>query len=256
MRPLIGVTAERNGDPQGERAFKRGYALEYQNELYSALVRRHGALPVLLPLGGDPEEACGLVARLDGLLLSGGSDLDPAHWSEDELEPGGNVEALGEDERLRTNWEHALLEAAFAARLPVFGICRGMQQLNVSLGGSLWQDLERQVGVAGHYETDSPMRRAHDATICARPEGLPAGLPSRFAVTSTHHQAVRDLGRGLVVFARAADDDRVVEGLLRPGGPFLLGVQWHPERMAEDESTDILFKAFVDAASVGGRRGG
>lgn len=248
MRPLIGISTERSEDPNGERPFKAGYTLELQNDLYPALVRRCGGVPVLLSQGGDAAEARELAAGLDGLLLSGGSDLDPALWNEDPLEPGGNVTTIGGDEIRRTAWEDLLLREALAAGLPVFGICRGLQQINASLGGSLWQDLERQLGAGGHYETDRPSQQVHEALICARPAGLPAGLPESFPVTSTHHQAVREPGRDLLVFARAAGDDRVIEGLLRPGEPFLLGVQWHPERMADDDSTRRLMDAFLGAA--------
>jgi putative glutamine amidotransferase len=248
MAPLIGISSERSSDPGGRRAFKEGQTLEFQSHLYGELVRRYGGCPVLLPNSGEAGEARALTARLDGILLSGGSDLDPVAWGEEPLEPGGEVTEIGEDERIRSSWEHALVVAAIDAERPMLGICRGLQQLNVSLGGSLWQDLERQLGATGHLDPHRE-RRCHEVLVCERPAGLPDGLPARFGVTSTHHQAVREPGRGLRVFARAAEDERVVEGMIRPGRPFLLGVQWHPERIAEDPATAALMEAFIAAAS-------
>jgi undecaprenyl-diphosphatase len=169
MRPLVGITVERSSDPDRQRPWRTGHSLDYLLCAYTALVEAAGLQPVLLPVGRPPSGVETLVGRLDGLLLSGGSDLDPALWGEAELEPGGCVVPLTDDERARSRWEDALVKAALAADLPLLGICRGMQQLNVSLGGSLWQDLERQTGRAGHLETEDPFRRVH--ALAAEPGG-------------------------------------------------------------------------------------
>jgi len=248
MRPLIGISTEPSSDPRRERPFKTGHRFDYLLATYPALVRRAGGLPLLLPVGAGGDEAQEALARLDGLLLSGGSDLDPALWGEEELEPGGLVIPLTADERARSRWEDALVRAALCLELPVLGICRGMQQLNVSLGGSLWQDLERQTGRAGHPGGEDPFVLVHGLKSLAD-GGLARHMDGR-AVTSTHHQGVRRLGEGLEVLAVAAGEPEVVEAVRHARHPFLMGVQWHPERMAEAELTTVLMAEFMAAAAA------
>jgi putative glutamine amidotransferase len=250
MRPLVGITVERASDPQRQRPWRTGHALDYLLCSYTALVESAGLQPVLLPVGRPDAEVVVLVRRLDGLLLSGGSDLDPSLWGEDELEPGGCVVPLTEDERARSRWEDALVKAALAADLPMLGICRGMQQLNVSLGGSLWQDLERQTGRAGHLETEDPFRRVH--ALAVEPgAGEWAPHLAGATVTSTHHQGLRRVAPDLQVLARAAGEPEVVEAVRLAGPGFVLGVQWHPERLPDDPLTRRLVEEF--AAAIQGR---
>jgi putative glutamine amidotransferase len=245
MRPRIGITLEPSTDGQRLRPWRTGHALDYLMSTYSQLVRAHGGLPVLIVAGSDLSEAGEFIHQLDGLLLSGGADLDPSLWGEAELEPGGLVQPLGPDEKLRSKWEDALVRHALEQDLPLFGICRGLQQLNVSLGGSLWQDLERQTGRAGHPGGDNPYHLIH---------GLDVTVPSEFSdlmgaaqVTSSHHQGLRRLGRGLRVLATAQGEPNVVEAARHEEHDFVMGVQWHPERMAESPLTHGLFRAFLHA---------
>jgi putative glutamine amidotransferase len=247
MPLVIAITTEQNSDPRGERPFKTGHAFHYLMATYPAMLRRGGAIPLLLPCGGAPEEASHLVRQVDGLLLSGGADLDPALWGEAELEPGGHVVPIGEDERARSRWEDSLVRAALAAGLPLLGICRGMQQLNVSLGGSLWQDLERQAGRPGHPGGDNPYDLVHSLDARPAADGL-AGLMVETRVTSSHHQGLRRLGEGLEVLATARGEPEVVEAVRHRGHPFLMGVQWHPERMAGSALTLGLTELFLQAA--------
>lgn len=252
MKPLIGISTERSSDPDGERPFKRGYTLELQNSLYPRYIREAGGLPVFLSTGGDREEVRDLLARLDGLLLSGGSDLDPKLWNEDPLQPGGDVELLGEDHAVRSRWEDWLVKEACALDMPLLGICRGMQQLNVSLGGSLWQDLGRQLEIEGHYNVDEPMRLAHKVLLKDAAAHRLFGADS-FAVTSTHHQALNRLGQGLRVLGVAEGEERLIEAVDHPGSSFLVGVQWHPERMSGETSARLLVEAFIAAVRKAGR---
>jgi putative glutamine amidotransferase len=250
MRPLVGITMERSSDADRLRPWRTGHPLDYLLCAYTALVESAGLQPVLLPVGLPGPSVHGLVRRLDGLLLSGGSDLDPGLWGESELEPGGFVVPLTEDERRRSRWEDALVKAALEVDLPLLGICRGMQQLNVSLGGSLWQDLERQTGRAGHLESEDPFRRVHALTADAA-AGDWAELLDRSTVTSTHHQGLRAVAADLQVLARAAGEPEVVEAVRRSGPAFALGVQWHPERLPDDPLTRRLVDEF--AAAILGR---
>ncbi len=246
MRPLIAISMERSSDSARERPFKTGHCLDFLLAAYPALLRGAGALPVLLPVEGGPAEARDLLARVDGLLLSGGSDLDPAGWGETELEPGGTVQPIGADERARSSWEHALVREALAAGLPLLGICRGMQQLNVSLGGSLWQDLERQAGRPGHPGGEDPFQLVH-AVQGIRPEDALSRRLDGARVTSTHHQGLRRVAAELEILATAAGEPDVVEAVRLRGASFALGVQWHPERMPQAPSTQALLDAFLGA---------
>lgn len=206
-----------------------------------------GALPeevdVVMP--GDP-----LPGELDGLLLSGGVDVDPERYGEARL--NGTVETHSG----RDAMELELLERALASGAAVFGICRGLQLLNVAFGGTLWQDLpaQRPGGVPHSFprsEGHLPARAAH---VVRLEEGLPPGLPLAAAlaasdgeyVNSRHHQAVKDLAPGLV--ALASSPDGLVEALARPGPPFVAAVQWHPENLVERPDQLALFDEFLAAA--------
>lgn len=246
--PLIAITMELSSDDQARRSFKTGHAFDYLLATYPAMVRRAGGLPLLAPVGGGEAEARELLDRVDGLLLSGGSDLDPALWGEEELEPGGLVQPLGPDERARSHWEDALVREALRRGLPLFGICRGMQQVNVSLGGSLWQDLERQAGRPGHPGGENPFDLVHSLSVNGGEDPL-IRLMADARVTSSHHQGARRLGAGLAVLATAQHEPEVVEAMRHESHPFLLGVQWHPERMAGSPLTEGLMAGFLRAAS-------
>lgn len=182
---------------------------------YPRLVQRAGGLAVLLP-PDEPERAAAAVARLDGLVISGGPDVEPARYG---AEPGPRT---GPPCRARDAWELALIEAALAARVPLLGICRGMQLLNVALGGTLVQHLDGHAEVVGAFGEHAV--KPVPGTRCA------AAVPEETAVPTYHHQAVDRLGEGLLASAYAADG--TVEAVELPEG-WVLGVQWHPE-MGED----------------------
>ncbi|MFA7330849.1 MAG: gamma-glutamyl-gamma-aminobutyrate hydrolase family protein [Candidatus Delongbacteria bacterium] len=246
MRPVIAVSLERSSDPARQRPWRTGHRLDYLLTTYCELLESAGLQPLLVPVGADPARAGDLLGRVDGLLLSGGSDLDPGLWGEAELEPGGLVLPLTEDEFARSRWEDALVKQALAARLPLFGICRGMQQLNVSLGGSLWQDLERQAGRPGHPGCEDPFQLIHCVQGVLPGDELSRRLDGA-RVTSTHHQGLRRVAEGLEILATAAGEPEVVEAVRLRGASFALGVQWHPERMPQAPSTQALLEAFLDA---------
>lgn len=198
---------------------------------YHRLVQQAGGYPVLLPPDA-PERAAEVLARLDGLVLSGGPDVEPVRY-------GAAPQAeCGPPSPERDTWELALTEAALPARLPLLGICRGMQVLNVALGGTLLQHLEGHRGEPGVFDRH-PVRPV-DGTALAR------ALPEPVSVPTYHHQAVDALGSDLLPSAHAADG--TVEGLELPAArhPFALAVQWHPE-----EGDDVrVMRALVEAAGA------
>ncbi|WP_431945753.1 gamma-glutamyl-gamma-aminobutyrate hydrolase family protein [Actinacidiphila sp. bgisy167] len=196
---------------------------------YPLLVRRSGGLATLLP-PDDPAYAAEAVARLDGLVVSGGPDVEPARYG---AEPDPRTDPPA---RERDAWELALVEAALAAGVPLLGICRGMQLLNVALGGTLAQHIEGHRGPAAgvfgsHTVKPVPGTRYAEA------------VPEAVTVPTYHHQAVDVLGRGLLASAHA--EDGTPEAVELPGDRFALGVQWHPE-MDEDER---VMRALIRAAS-------
>jgi putative glutamine amidotransferase len=212
-RPVIGITLDGEGE---YLKLKQHYCLAVSNA---------GGVPVLLPGMDDPPE----IARLlDGLLIPGGFDIDPAYFSE---APHPAVRLTPRD---RTDFEIALLRAIMVLRKPVFGICYGMQLINVALGGSLYQDLGAQYGAAIDHGNGS-----HWVT------GDWSMLKGETLVNTSHHQGVKKLGGELEI--RATSDDGLVEAIVLPRYPFLVGVQWHPERL-DNEVSRYLFSSFVEAA--------
>jgi putative glutamine amidotransferase len=201
---------------------------------YADRVSAAGGIPVLLPPVPDVADA---LAQLDGLMLSGGGDIDPARYG---AEPAPETASVREE---RDTAEFELFAAALSLRLPVLGICRGMQVINVARGGSLHQHLPAVVGHDGHAPVPGAFG-AHAVRVAAG--SRLAGILGRDAadVPTHHHQAVDRLGQGLT--ATAWTEDGIVEAveLDAAESPFVLAVQWHPEG-GDDPS---LFRALIAAA--------
>jgi putative glutamine amidotransferase len=215
------------------------------NGLYTAALADSGAAPVAIPLN-LPEDALAVIfERLDGVLLAGGVDVDPAHYGE------AHHPALGQVDAARDATELILTRWALAADRPVLGICRGIQTLNVAAGGSLYQDIPAQLPAAQRHNyrlAESPWERPTHRVRLAPDSRLAEILGvTELGVNSFHHQAVRRPALGLTPTAWA--EDGVVETLEGAAGRcFVLGVQWHPEGMFRtDPLAQKLFAAFVAA---------
>ncbi|CAM5307681.1 gamma-glutamyl-gamma-aminobutyrate hydrolase family protein [Streptomyces diastaticus] len=200
---------------------------------YAALVRAAGGLVAMLPPDA-PERAGAVVARVDGLVIAGGPDVEPARYGA-ERDP-----RTGPPAPARDAWELALIDAALSLGTPLLGICRGMQLLNVALGGTLVQHLDGHTGGTGVFGSH-PVKPVPGSRYAA-------AVPEESVVPAYHHQCVDELGRGLSVSAQA--DDGTVEAIETAGEPWVLGVQWHPE-MGEDTR---VMRALVEAAATRGRR--
>ncbi|GGQ23524.1 gamma-glutamyl-gamma-aminobutyrate hydrolase family protein [Streptomyces roseolilacinus] len=195
---------------------------------YPRLVRAAGGLAALLPPDGA-DAAAAVVARLDGLVVAGGADVEPARYG------AARDPRTGPPARERDAWELALVDAALTAGTPVLGVCRGMQLLNVALGGTLLQHLEGHTAGVGRLgrHTVKPVPGTRYGSL----------VPEAVEVPTYHHQAVDRLGAGLVPSAYA--EDGTVEAVELPGS-WVLGVQWHPEM---DDDTRVM-AGLVRAASA------
>jgi len=213
------------------------------NQAYSLALAAAGAIPVILPNLPDPVLGEALLERLDGLLVSGGADVAPALYGEEILNETVKIDAA------RDTFEIPLLRAAVRQDLPLLAICRGIQVLNVALGGSLYQDIPAQVETETCH---SQMAARHVATHAVRvasgtrvAEIVGAGA---MAVNSFHHQALKTVAGDLQVVARAEDD--IVEAVEIVDRRFCIGVQFHPEEMVGDHApARRLFAAFAAAAA-------
>jgi putative glutamine amidotransferase len=227
-RPRIGV----NGKlvVEGNESF---FKLD-RNYLRS--VERAGGLPVLMPFFSTSADAAAFLSELDGVLLTGGPDVDSRRWKE-PLHPKADPMHPA-----RERSDFLVLEEVLERDLPALCICCAHQELNVALGGTLDQHVYDRPEVGRHSDG-----QVHDVALAvgSRTRTLLGG--SRRRVNSYHHQAVRDPGRGLRVSALSPDG--LVEGIEDPKRRFLIGVQWHPERMQDDRRQQGLFRALVREAT-------
>lgn len=213
---------------------------------YMESVRRAGGEPIEVAAGGEAPEH--LLARVDGIMLTGGGDVDPMLYGE---APHATFQAAEAD---RDAFEIALTRAAIAADIPFLAICRGMQLLNVAMGGTLIQDIPSEV--PGALEHSIPEPRAHVAheVWVSKDSKLSALLADHMEdgetchVNSRHHQSVATIAPGFEVTATSPDG--VIEAMEKPGAAFCIGVQWHPESFWRTGEFRSLFEGFVQAASA------
>jgi anthranilate synthase component 2/putative glutamine amidotransferase len=234
VTPLIGLTTY-VADTRWGGWERRSSVLP---ESYYELVAAAGGRPMLLPPPGRAPAGPGtaadeVVEALDGLVLTGGGDVDPLEYGERRDPKTGGVDVT------RDASERALLAAALRSDLPVLAICRGCQVLNVELGGTLYQHLPDAVGHLAHRSAPYVFG---DVVVETTPGSIAASVfGTRPTVLCSHHQAIRDVAPGLVV--TAATLDGVVEAVELPSARFVLGVQWHPEEQGDQRPFDALVRA-------------
>lgn len=237
MRPLIGITADHETN-------RHGQAVSILTEAYSTAVADAGGIPVLISSALHESTFGALFARLDGLLLAGGGDLDPANYRSEHRGRLLNVHPP------RDQLELELARMAASKGKPLLGICRGCQVLNVALGGTLYPDLPTMP--AGSITHDLPGNErsvlVHQVTVEPGTQLKQILREDMIGVNSHHHQGLRELGTALRVAARAPDG--LVEAVELEGHPFCLAVQWHPEWLTHQRWTEDLFRFFVAAAST------
>ena len=235
--PLIGVTPSASVNILGIRTYT--LAIDY-----TQAIERAGGIPVILPLHIADIDM--LLECIDGIVFSGGGDIDPAIFDQERHETTESIDAE------RDAFEIALIEKAFARDVPILAICRGIQVMNVAQGGTLIQDIptqtdadaehaQRRVGVGEHDLFQSATILEGDNLVSA---AMGAGLVN---INSFHHQALGDVASSLEVVATS--DDGIIEAVYAPEQTFVIGTQWHPERLAAEHTEhQALFDRLVQAA--------
>jgi len=233
--PIIGVSG----------SIEKDESKQYIIRSYMTSILNAGAIPVLLSIDMDEEHIALCLDQMDGLMLSGGNDVDPQLFGES---PASGLDQVNP---VRDQLEMKLIDIAYQHAMPILAICRGLQTLNVALGGTLYQDLPTQYiapdgGRAILHTQTSPSRYAsHMITLDEGTAFRDIYGEASIGVNSYHHQAIKALAPGLTVCARAADG--VIEAIQDTSKPFVYGVQWHPERMKEGAP---LFEAFTNACKT------
>ena len=243
-RPTIGVTTQTlqaiDGIPAGLPTSV------VMNQRYYEAVAAAGGAPVLIPLLDDLDALRATYEACAGILIPGGVDMDPATYGETPHEKLGRIDPDRDRVELQlTRW-------CIEDKKPLLGLCRGLQVINVAQGGTLFQDLDAQLegGIRHDYFPTYGFERDHlSHEVAVEPSSRLRSLVNldQLPVNSMHHQGVKQLGRGLVACARAADG--LIEAVESTNGHWMVGVQWHPEVFeATDPHTRDLFRGFVDAA--------
>jgi putative glutamine amidotransferase len=236
LRPLIGIPTHTHIVNDSTRY--AGLAT------YTRAIDRAGGAPIFIPLNLSDDSLRALFERLDGLMLQGGDDMHPREYGEDIAPYCGAIDAAADTTELR------LLRWAFETSLPIFGICRGIQTLNVAAGGSLYQDIDAQLTNPLHHphiKGNPPNFRAHLVDIDPSSRLARTLGATHVEVNSRHHQSVKQVAPGFCVTARAPDG--IVEAIESTNGRFALGVQFHPENLIDDDPRILrLFESFVMAA--------
>lgn len=232
MQPLIGISCSYD---QKEGRYMMA-------EAYVEAVIAAGGLPVILPGSGNIKKAAPYLKAVKGLILAGGGDVDPAYFNE---EPHPN---LGEITPNRDRFEIMLIKSALRMNMPILGICRGIQVLNIACGGSVMQHIPAVVKKPLKHSQAAPRDHATHRIFIDKSSILAQILQTNvMRVNSFHHQAVGNPGMGFNI--SAISNDGVIEAIEHPKYRFVLGVQWHPECMfIKDKASRLLFKAFVKEA--------
>ncbi|NLV58310.1 MAG: gamma-glutamyl-gamma-aminobutyrate hydrolase family protein [Clostridiales bacterium] len=241
--PIIGVSGSVDPDESKQMILR-----DYMKAILAA-----GGIPLLLSLDMQQEQLEICLSRLDGVMLAGGGDVDPALYG---CRP---QRGLGQVDPLRDRFELRLTRACHSLRIPVLGICRGLQVMNVALGGTLYQDLpshylqEREHPLLQHRQTEPGNIASHPVWVEENSLLHDIVKQRELKVNTFHHQALWEVSPSLHVCAKAPDG--VIEAAQDRAHPFFLGVQWHPERMYREDSPSLaLFTAFVQAAAAHARQ--
>lgn len=238
MKPIIAMTTYNSKRDEN--------TVSSLNMNYSNAILKNGGIPLLLPIVENcmEEYIDNLLCNVDGVLFSGGADVSPIEYNE---EP---VRELGSCSIERDKFEILLYKKAFERKIPILGICRGLQVINVAAGGTLYQDIYTQKPTNKQHNQKQPWPdKTHKVNICADSKLYNILEEESVMTNSFHHQAAKDIADGFYVSAKAEDD--IVEAIEYSSDQFVLGVQWHPEGMFEKHHEfSKLFKAFIKESEL------
>ncbi|WP_097004637.1 gamma-glutamyl-gamma-aminobutyrate hydrolase family protein [Lacrimispora amygdalina] len=233
-KPLIGLTPVHDTDNNDIK----------MRPTYLRALKAAGGIPVVMPLEADEEDWIRLADELDGFVFTGGPDVHPFLFGEETQAHCGNVSEA------RDRMEISLLPLILERKKPVLGICRGIQVLNIAMGGTIWQDIFSMTKPdfpIAHSQPFAYHMPSHTVSLTQGTLLHKISGADTLRVNSMHHQAVKELGQGLK--ASAYSPDHLIEALEMPGYPFFVGVQWHPEYLWENNGEAFrLFKKFIEAA--------
>ncbi len=238
--PVIGITSSMEHADR-KRKFPTGYAFDYLKRSYYEAVERSGGIAVTLPNTKKLDLTDDLLDLVDGLLISGGNDVDPAFYG--EKKKAGNLSVTRE----RDIFEIELVRKARGGDIPMLAICRGMQLVNVAFGGSLYQDFRTEPSFSDHTLRGSTIyKRRHRVVIRERSRLFAVIGKNGIMVNTSHHQMIKRVAPGFVVTAKS-EKDRVIEGIEPETDHPIVCVQWHPELM-KDKGSKALFDWLVKGA--------
>ena len=232
-KPVIGLTSSYEKNETADRIFL--------NHSYLDVIRHFGGIPLVLPVEGTEEELETLINLCDGVVLTGGADAAPALYGEEIL--NDTVSVTPE----RDQGEIKICELAVKRNLPLLGICRGIQMMNIYFGGTLYQDIPSQITTDVKHRMDPPYHRGSHNCILDKHSPLYALTGEEIiSVNSHHHQSIKAVAPGFLVMGTC--EDGVIEAIYNPDKPFVWGVQWHPERIWDIEASSAkVFEAFIEA---------
>ena len=244
--PLIGITADTSVEDDSASSQEPMLFLPHR---YCTAIEAGGGLPIVIPQPTSRAKIRLMVERLDGLVVSGGNfDIDPRYYGEQPMKALGHIRAD------RTMFELQSIELALKRDMPILGICGGAQAINVALGGSLYQDIASQIPHAAEHE-QAARKKIGGHRIAVRGGTLLHRIFQRrdLEVNTTHHQAIKEPGKNLIINATA--EDGLIEGIESTNHSFVMGVQWHPEVLAPKKRLQRnLFAAFISFCRRSNRR--
>jgi len=231
QRPVIGISSSHEKD---DKLFVR--------QAYTDAITKAGGIPFIIPVTDNPDVLQDILANLDGLLITGGDDIDPAFYNEKPIGTQNDIDMQND------NFNLAIIRMAYDINMPILGICRGEQVINVAFGGSLYQDIPIQVSSKiKHNKIDDDTKSIHSVSIAKDSRLYKIIGTDNLTVNSSHHQSIKQVAGNLKVVALAADN--VIESVESIDNNNIVAVQWHPECMSDTGKTRI-FNDFINRATI------